>query len=633
MKVTHSFLYVIIICLFSSTFISHANPDGENPHIQKARQEFESAQMVLSEVTNETDRLIWQKRVDLAERELANAIRQFELEQEERRFASKRRLGADYALREALRAIETDTESMERTIANREEIIKNLKKQRSDIKPIKETDDESEQASQDRAETEARIRNIDTEILARSFERDTAELQLKLAQEAIRIETFRQGLDINPRPTIKLIRKKQQAIDAAKNKREEIELLIAELETRLSETSASLELTQERFEHIDDEISLLNTRYRVEKDTRASNDSRDERKRRIRQVRNMLNTARSEKNLLGQRMRYIEDQREALVESLALTKEGNALLNAEIVFRQNDLDILKRRFFRRILTPFGIVLALIILNFLACRFLFPYVLNKDSLFVARRLSNYVLVLLIIIVLTAFFLEDLKAIATVMGIVGAAIVIALQDLCSSFAGWFVIVTGRKIKVGNRVEIDGHRGDILDIQMLRTTLLEVNNWLGVDEPTGRIIIIPNSFIFKYQVFNYSHIHPHIWGKIDVTVTFETPPQEAFDTLMKVLTEETEHEFSTAEQAEQRMEKTYGTAHVVYKPKIHTVIADSGVCYSLFYVSHYKRFSATKDKISARILDEFEKNPHLEFAYPTERHIPTTAPGEFVVTTRGE
>ena len=88
-----------------------------------------------------------------------------------------------------------------------------------------------------------------------------------------------------------------------------------------------------------------------------------------------------------------------------------------------------------------------------------------------------------------------------------------------------MAGGKLNIGDRLEVDGTRGDVIDIQLLRTTLVEINGWLGVDQPTGRVILIPNNFVFKNKVFNYTHGHPFIWGKIEVTVTYSTPIAGAF------------------------------------------------------------------------------------------------------------
>jgi small-conductance mechanosensitive channel len=239
------------------------------------------------------------------------------------------------------------------------------------------------------------------------------------------------------------------------------------------------------------------------------------------------------------------------------------------------------------------------------------------------MAGYLVFLLVLLVLSVFFLEDIKAIATVLGIAGAALVIALQDLCSSFAGWFVIVASGKVKVGDRIEIDGHLGDVIDIQLLRVTLIEVNNWLGIDEPTGRIVVVPNSFIFKSKVLNYSHVHPYIWSRLDITVTFETPAAEAQELLSRILTEETREEFAKAAHAATDMERRYGIADTTYQPKVYSTIADSGVTFSLLYVSHYRQRTAARNRLNERIVAEFGKRPHCAFAYPTERHIPTPVP----------
>ena len=215
---------------------------------------------------------------------------------------------------------------------------------------------------------------------------------------------------------------------------------------------------------------------------------------------------------------------------------------------------------------------------------------------------------------------IKQVATVLGIASAAVVIALQDLCSAFAGWFVIVGSRKFVVGDRVEIDGMRGDIIDIQLLRTTLVEVNNWLGVDEPTGRVVLIPNNFVFKTKVFNYSHVHPFIWNKVDITVTYETPALEAHTLLRRILEEETTDEFKKAQKGASAMETKYGVLDTVYQPKTYMFIADSGVMFSLVYCCHYRDNGATRNRINKRIVEEFAKDPRMQLAYPTHREVRT-------------
>jgi small-conductance mechanosensitive channel len=276
------------------------------------------------------------------------------------------------------------------------------------------------------------------------------------------------------------------------------------------------------------------------------------------------------------------------------------------------------------LLPIGSILLLVASYLLFSRLLVPRFLVRDRQVVGRRMAGYLCSFIGLVVVVTFFFEDLRSVATILGIASAAVVIALQDMCSAFAGWFVIMSGRKFAVGHRVEIDGHRGDVIDIQLLRTTLLEVDNWLGVDEPTGRIIVVPNSFVFKSKFFNYTYLHPFVWNKLDITVTYETPASEAQALLLRVLEEETREDFAAARAASNTMEHRYGIPDATYQPKIFSYIADSGVQFRLLFVTHYKRISSTRTRINTRIIQEFAKDPRLQFAYPTERHIPTPENG---------
>lgn len=623
-------LVPVLALVAAGRAVGQEPPQSEDPRIKQAMEELQTAKEMLAEVTNETERATWEQRAALAEKEIANAERLIGVEQREKRFTTEQRHSVDYALREAMAEVDITTAAAETTVRDRNAEIRRLKAQRTQLESMRGPGaPDTDEAMREGADLATHIRNLDEEVLARTLEREAAELRLRIAREETRIETFLRELNINPRPTIQLILQKKQGLSTARNGREEFELLYQALKNRRDETVTAIRLTQERSGQLDESIAILQDRFRVEKQARPSKEEEQEKYNRQIRLRRMLNTSKSEKLLIQQRIKHMEAQYEALKEAVALAETGRNLLDAEIGFLRYDLDVLKKRFYQVIVTPATVVLVLLVGYFLISRLVFPLFVAHEHLFLTRRLGSYVVVLLIVAVLVAFFLEDLKAIATIMGIVGAAIVIALQDLCSSFAGWFVIVASRKISVGDRVEIDGHRGDVIDIQMLRTTLLEINNWLGVDEPTGRIVVIPNSFIFKHQVFNFSYVHPYIWGKIDITVTFETPPQEAHDLLLRVLKEETAEEAGTAREGEQRMAAKYGLNPANIEPRIHTVIADSGVCYSLFYVAHIRRVSATRDKVCARILKEFEANPKIQFAYPTQRHIPTPEAGGFAVT----
>ncbi len=151
-------------------------------------------------------------------------------------------------------------------------------------------------------------------------------------------------------------------------------------------------------------------------------------------------------------------------------------------------------------------LSVILIYILVSRGLLPRFYRKDQLFLVRRLSRYAVIALILTVMAVYLIEDIAPLATTLGLVSAAIVISLQDVLASFFAWFVIMLGRKFTIGDRLEVDGVRGEVLDIQILSTTLVEINNWLGVDQPTGRVLFVPNHFIQieDFQFFPRPAIH---------------------------------------------------------------------------------------------------------------------------------
>jgi small-conductance mechanosensitive channel len=591
--------------------------ESDDTRVRRARQELQTSKDVLATLTNETDIAQWRKRVDLAAKELENARRLVDLERKEKTFTARRRIRLDYELRDALRGAESVTPEDERVFRTRRDEIKRLIEHRAHLVGMQQEKAESEEDLAARAEREARIRNVDAKILALALGNDAAELRLRMAREVERIEAALKALDPNPRATVRLLVTKRQNLSSVRNTLQEFRLQARDLKARIEETDNALAIARERSEGVDETINILQERYRVERPGSLSGTAQ-ERRDRAQRLKQMLDETRSGQNLLAERIEHLEAQQQALAQSRTLADQGAALLGAESAFLHDDLRSLAGRYMRQTLAPLGMVVLLILLYSVISRYLFPRFLTAEALFVARRLGGYAVVMLIVLLLCGFFLEDLKAIATVMGIVGAAVVIALQDLCSAFAGWFVIVACRKIKLGDRVEIDGRRGDVIDIQMLRITLLEVNNWLGVDDPTGRVLLIPNSFIFKSHVFNYSHVHPYVAGKLELTVTYETPLREAGELLERVLREETVQEFREAAEGEGRLKTRYGLSHAGYSPKIHVTLADSGVCFALFFVSHYRGVSGVRDRIAKRVMTEFEKDPRFALAYPTQRHL---------------
>jgi small-conductance mechanosensitive channel len=134
-------------------------------------------------------------------------------------------------------------------------------------------------------------------------------------------------------------------------------------------------------------------------------------------------------------------------------------------------------------------------------------------------------------LVLLFEDRLGRLSLALGVAGAGLVVALQDVIASFAGWFGINFSRLFTMGDRIQIGEIKGDVIDVSILRTTLMEIGNWVSGDLYNGRVVRIPNSFVLKGPVFNYSQGFQFIWDEISVLFTTTSDCQLAREMLLRV------------------------------------------------------------------------------------------------------
>ncbi len=146
-------------------------------------------------------------------------------------------------------------------------------------------------------------------------------------------------------------------------------------------------------------------------------------------------------------------------------------------------------------------------------------------------SGYVAILLFVSIL---FEDRLGRLSFALGVAGAGVAVALQDVLASIAGAFSIGFSKLYTVGDRVQIGDTRGDVIDIGLLRTTLMEVGSWVGRDLYSGRIVRIPNNIVLKNSIFNYSQGFRFIWDQIKVVFTLTSDAGLARAMLLRVANE---------------------------------------------------------------------------------------------------
>ena len=234
----------------------------------------------------------------------------------------------------------------------------------------------------------------------------------------------------------------------------------------------------------------------------------------------------------------------------------------------------------------------------------------------RKTTNYTYYFLLIILLGIIWLEDVSNLVTYLGFVSAGIVIALSDPITNVAGWLFILWRRPFKVGDRIQIGENAGDVIDSRLFQFTMLEVGNWVDADQSTGRMIHVPNRKVFSDPIANYTKGFQFIWNEIPVLITFESDWRKAKAHLAEIISK---YEQGFREDFEGQFQKT-AQDYLIYTPTttpvVYTAVKDSGVLLTIRYLCKPHERRSTTEIIWEEILDAFEKDPDLEFAYPTTR-----------------
>ena len=138
-----------------------------------------------------------------------------------------------------------------------------------------------------------------------------------------------------------------------------------------------------------------------------------------------------------------------------------------------------------------------------------------------RLVRIIAVLAIAMIVIAFLFENWYTAAVSLGLISLVLGFALQTPISSFIGWLYIIARNPYKVGDRIQINDFKGDVVEIGYLDTTLWEFSgDYLTNDLPSGRLIRFPNTLVFQYEVYNYSwRKFPYIWNEIPFHIAYES------------------------------------------------------------------------------------------------------------------
>jgi small-conductance mechanosensitive channel len=258
-----------------------------------------------------------------------------------------------------------------------------------------------------------------------------------------------------------------------------------------------------------------------------------------------------------------------------------------------------------------IVLAAILLLLFANRWLERLLarapVDRRQLGTLRSVVGVALQIVGVVVILLVLIGVPGQLGTMLGLAGAGLTVALKDFIVAFIGWFVLMGRNGMRVGDWVEINGVSGEVVELGMFRTVLLETGNWTDAGHPTGRRVTFTNSFATAGHYFNFSTAGQWLWDELSVMVPYDRDPHAVADAIQKEVTAATAQSTSQAEQEWRRAPRGQAGAAFSAQPAIAVRPAAGGVEIAVRYVTRASERLALRARLYQTAVQLLSRHPH--------------------------
>jgi small-conductance mechanosensitive channel len=269
-----------------------------------------------------------------------------------------------------------------------------------------------------------------------------------------------------------------------------------------------------------------------------------------------------------------------------------------------------------LLSTLGVVIVLGIVRIVLIRLINRRTKDVRSQYQWRKTASYTIVVIGLLLVGRIWLDAFAEFGTFLGLVSAGVAIALKDPLTNIAGWAFIVWRRPFGPGDRIEILGKAGDVIDQRIFQFTLLEIGTPTGAGQSTGRIIHLPNGKAFTEPITNYTRGFPYVWNEIPILVTFESKWRDAKEILLQIARDRAEELSPDAERKVRQAAQEFMIFYSKLTPTVYTTVRDSGIELTIRYLVEPRRRRGSEEVLWEAILDAFDERDDIDFAYPTQR-----------------
>ena len=247
-----------------------------------------------------------------------------------------------------------------------------------------------------------------------------------------------------------------------------------------------------------------------------------------------------------------------------------------------------------------VVFAVYLANRLVDHFFVRLAVERTRLHTLRGVIRFAVQALGLSVILLIVFGVPNQMSTILGLAGAGLTVACKDFIMGFIGWFLLMGRNGLRVGDWVEIDGVVGEVVEIGLLRTVLLETGNWTDSGHPTGRKVAFVNSYAIEGHFFNFSTTGQWLWDEVEILVPSSQNPYPIIDSIQKMITEQTKANVATAEQEWQRSTSRYKAQPVSAAPAVSLRPTSSGIEVHVRYITRAGERHAMKTRLYQALVE---------------------------------
>ena len=252
----------------------------------------------------------------------------------------------------------------------------------------------------------------------------------------------------------------------------------------------------------------------------------------------------------------------------------------------------------------AILIFILLVIQLIRRYLKKRILNTVIRYKAQKGIEVLGYILLVFLAITYFSGAIKDFTIIIGLFTAGLAFTLQELILSIAGSMYIFLVKVYKPGDRIEINGIKGDVIDVDSIYTTMMEIGQWVESDNYSGRIVKLSNAFVFKGPIYNYSQDFPFIWDQFNLPIRYGSDMDLAKSIVITIALETLSDDTRASKAEWEAVVKKYYIEDAEVEPTLAIRLTDNWVEYNLRYIVDYKKRRMTRHILHDKICKAFEQ-----------------------------